>query len=106
MHPVASYRVIAVWLAWLSGVLLILTGRASAEHSYLEQATDHATQAEVGQRFGQPTWKQTTNTGDTLWLYQREGGGTGARDFTPLCQQTWLTFDQDQVLRKWFMQRC
>ncbi|MFO0698157.1 MAG: hypothetical protein U0236_02925 [Nitrospira sp.] len=105
-HRVTLHRTVAVWPGWLGGTLLLVTSCASAEHTYLTHATDHATKAEIAQTLGRPDWEQSTGTGDTLWMYQQEGGGTGARDFIPVCQQTWLTFDRDKVLRKWAMQRC
>ncbi len=90
------------------GVLLVvlLTGCHSSQDIYLAQATDHATAGELEQVLGRPNHKQVLETGRRFWLYHREAGGSGGRDFMPYCQNLWLTFDQEGILRAWQKQRC
>lgn len=87
-------------------LLVLLPGCRSAEEGYIAQATNHATTMELEQLLGHPSHKQVRETGDRLWLYRREGSGTGGRDFPPFCQDLWLTFDRNGVLRAWQKQRC
>ena len=94
------------WL-WLFGFLVLtLASCASTEGSYLVQATDHATQAEILQYFGQPTFTSVLNTGGSVWVYRWEPGAIGARDYSPVCREIHLTFDAESVLRRWGKQRC
>ncbi len=85
---------------------LLLAGCQSRQEVYLAQATDHATTAEVEQILGGPTYDQALDTGQRRLLYRREGEGTGGRDFTSYCQDLWLTFDREGILRTWMKQRC
>ena len=85
---------------------LLLAGCQSTQDAYLAQATDHAKAAEIEQVLGRPTSDQALDTGQRRLLYRREGDGTGGRDFTPYCQDLWLTFDREGVLRSWKKQRC
>ena len=87
-------------------LLVFLTGRRSAQDGYLTQATGHATAVELEQVLGLPSHEQGLETGQRLWLYRREGSGTGGQDFAPFCQDLWLTFDRNGVLRTWEKQRC
>jgi hypothetical protein len=87
-------------------LIVLLGGCQSTQDVYLAQATDHATAAELEQVLGHPLYEQALDKGQRRWLYRREGHGTGGRDFTPFCQDLWLTFDQDGVLRTWQKQRC
>lgn len=87
-------------------LLPLLASCQSSQDIYLAQATNRATAAEVEQALGHPTYDQTLDTGQRRWLYRRDGEGTGGRDFTPYCQDLWLTFDQEGVLRTWMKQRC
>ena len=87
-------------------LFLFLAGCQSTQDVYLAQALDHMTAGEVEQSMGPPSHEQVFNTGQLLWLYRRESGGIGGRDFTPYCQDLWLTFDGERVLRKWMKQRC
>ena len=55
-----------VWL-WLFGCfVLTLSNCAFTEDSYLVQATDHATQTEILQYFGQPTLTHVLGTGRSV----------------------------------------
>ena len=85
------------------GVLLL--GCQSSQDIYLAQATNHATAADIEQALGHPTHNQALDAGQR-WLYRRDGDGTGGRDFTPYCQDLWLTFDRERILRTWQKQRC
>ncbi len=87
-------------------LLVFLTGCRSAQDGYLTQATGHATAVELEQVLGHPSHEQILETGQRLWLYRREGSGTGGQDFAPFCQDLWLTFDRNGVLRTWEKQRC
>lgn len=87
-------------------MLMFLTGCRSTQEVYLAQAINRTTVREVEQAFGQPTYDQSLDSGYRRWLYHREGGGTDSREFTPYCQDLWLTFDREGVLRNWQMQRC
>lgn len=87
-------------------LLVFLTGCRSAQDGYLTQATDHATAVELEQVLGHPSHEQVIETGQRLWLYRREGRETGGQDFIPFCQDLWLTFDHNGVLRTWKKQRC
>jgi hypothetical protein len=87
-------------------LLVLLTGCRSTQDGYLDQAIDHATAVELEQALGRPSHEQVLQTGQRLWLYRREGSGTGSRDFTPFCQDLWLTLDRNGVLRMWKNQRC
>lgn len=85
---------------------LLLAGCQSSQDIYLAQATGHATARDVEQAFGPPMSDQALETGQRRWLYRRDGEGTGGRDFTPYCQDLWLTFDREGILRTWLKQRC
>ncbi|MFO0700289.1 MAG: hypothetical protein U0236_13780 [Nitrospira sp.] len=87
------------------GLLVFLAGCQSTQDVYLAQATDHATTKELERILGHPSHEQVLETGRRCWLYRREDG-TESRDFTPYCQDLWLRFDQEGVLRKWQKQRC
>jgi hypothetical protein len=95
-------------IAPIRGFLLgvLLAGCQSTQDVYLAQATDHATAVELEQALGHPNYEQALDTGQRRWLYHQDGGGTGGRDFTPFCQDLWLTFDHNGVLRTWEKQRC
>ena len=95
-------------MARMNGLFLLvfLTGCRSAQDRYLTQAIDHATAGELEQVLGPPSHEQALETGQRLWLYRHEGSGTGNQDFTPFCQDLWLTFDRNGVLRMWEKQRC
>lgn len=80
--------------------------RVSLGRGRLSRTGHHATTMELEQLLGHPSHKQVRETGDRLWLYRREGSGTGGRDFPPLCQDLWLTFDRNGILRAWQKQRC
>lgn len=85
---------------------LLLAGCQSSPDIYLAQTTGHATARDVEQALGRPTSDQALETGQRRWLYRRDGEGTGGRDFTPYCQDLWLTFDREGILRTWMKQRC
>lgn len=87
-------------------LLLLLTGCRSTQDTYLAQAIDHATTGELEQVLGPPTHEQILATGRRFWLYRREASETGGRNFMPYCQDLWLTFDQEGILRAWQQQRC
>lgn len=87
-------------------LFMFLTRCPSAQDGYLTQATDHATAVELEQVLGHPSHEQVLETGQRLWFYRREESGTGGQDFTPFCQDLWLTFDRNGVLRMWEKQRC
>lgn len=97
-------RMLRWWFRMVStnglSLFTFLTGCRSAQDSYLAQATDHATTMELEQVLGHPSHELIIETGDRLWLYRREGSGAGGRDFTPFCQDLWLTLDRNGVLRK------
>ena len=85
---------------------VLLAGCHSTQDVYLAQATDHARGEDIALAFGQPSYEQVLGTGQRLWLYRHEGKGIESRDVTPFCQDLWLTFDREGVLRNWQKQRC
>lgn len=90
----------------LAVLVLLLSSCQSTQDLYLVQATGHATTVDVQQALGPPTSDQVTDIGQRRWLYRRDGEGTGGRDFTPYCQDLWLTFDHEGILRTWDKHRC
>jgi hypothetical protein len=105
-HPDQEGQGRPVWL-WLFGCLVLtISNCTSTEDVYLVQATDHATQTEILQYFGQPTLNHVLDTGGSVWVYRWEAGANGARDYSPVCREIHLTFDAEKVLRRWGKQRC
>lgn len=95
-------------MASIGGLFLVVlfTGCQSTQDLYLAHATDHATAVDVEQALGRPNYEQPLDTGQRHWLYHRDGGWTQSQDGTPFCQNLWLTFDREGVLRTWQKQRC
>ncbi len=86
--------------------VVLLAGCQSTQEVYLARATDHVTTVEIEQTLGHPSYVQALDTGQRHWLYHQDRAGSGGRDFTPYCQDLWLTFDQEGVLRTRQKQRC
>lgn len=75
------------------------------EGRYLKAARDHATQAQVRERLGEPKYTATSPDGEPIWVYQvifvdssvsNKWGTPGA-----WCDEYVLTFDKQGVLRQW-----
>jgi hypothetical protein len=101
--PQALFRIVRLSSLFL-GVLL--AGCQSTQEVYLAQAIDHVTAVELEHVLGHPSYEQALDAGQRRWLYHQDESGTGGRDFVPFCQDLWLTFDGDGVLRTWQKQRC
>lgn len=73
------------------------------ETRYLQSAQDHATQAEVKQRLGEPTLTPPSQGGARRWVYHVREEDPGSRwSWTGMwCDEYVLTFDQGGVLRGW-----
>ncbi len=87
---------------WLMLAVLGCTLFVPKETRYLEGAQGRATQDEVQEQLGPPTFTET-QAGATIWVYQvrqQEPGGrtvvTGA-----WCDEYVLTFDGRTVLQRW-----
>lgn len=98
------------WIGTLSSVLVGLIACTPWEVTYLEKAVDHATQAEVTDRFGSSHATKALSTGGSEWTYQYRGsavGPMGGIDTGSVsCREYILTFDQKGILRNWKRQRC
>ena len=108
-------------LAMFGGLALIalaLTSCATGQATYLEEATNRATQHEAAKRLGLPQLAWDLTTGETLWRYQ-SGFPSGAVASSisvagpgwviagsSQCTEYVLLFDQEQVLRAWRERRC
>ncbi|MBI4401848.1 MAG: hypothetical protein HY581_09480 [Nitrospirae bacterium] len=98
----------ALALGTLVSLAVIGTGCAlfiPKETLYLRSATDRATQEEVKQELGPPRLMSSTQTGESVWVYE-------VREIEPGSQNTWatagswcdeyvLTFDGQGILRRW-----
>lgn len=81
----------------------------NVEVGYLEQANGRATEADVDQEWGPPTDKREAD-GQTVWHY-RNRGVTGSimmpnSGVETSCEDYWLTFDQNRILRSWIRKEC
>jgi hypothetical protein len=109
--------------AWLKNggavfLVVAVASCASWQTRYLQEATNHATQNEVEERFGSPQDTWALATGEALWTYERgfqagtESGGLTlvGPDWTigrsPGCTASVLLFDQEKLLRAWMRQPC
>jgi len=77
----------------------------SKETRFLKAARDHATQAQVRERLGDPKYTSSTTDGEPVWVYQvifvdtgvaNQWGAPGA-----WCDEYVLTFDKQGILRDW-----
>jgi outer membrane protein assembly factor BamE (lipoprotein component of BamABCDE complex) len=88
----------------IAGLVLSACGSLkSKEASYLDSVRGQATQAEVRQQLGEPTSTRSSETGGSVWIYERREQQPGNRYTAPgmWCEQYILTFDQQSVLRDW-----
>ncbi|MEK7267943.1 MAG: hypothetical protein AAB093_00930 [Nitrospirota bacterium] len=95
----------------LMAVVLVLPGcglLGTRQVTYLEQATDRATQEEVLQEFGEPVEQRTLDDGITELTFRYSGVSMAMMmDVTDVwCVEYVLTFDTDKILRNWVRQDC
>ena len=90
---------------------LLLTACAlvqSWQTIYLKKAVNHATKDDVIQRMGAPRKSSPVNTGGTLLLYRfkefQAGDLNGPGRWW--CEDYWLRFDQEDILRLWSESDC
>ena len=100
MKPL-SYALLVSLLVVVSGCSLVIP----KETRYLQSAQGQATQEQVRQNLGAPRATNTSQAGETIWIYE-------VREVEPGSQNTWasagswcdeyaLTFDTRGVLREW-----
>lgn len=96
-----------VWVLTF-GVALTVAGCSlfePKETRYLKSAQDAATQQDVRQKLGPPKRTTTTPAGETQWVYEIRQLEPGAQNSWAAvgswCDEYFLTFDRDGVLRKW-----
>jgi hypothetical protein len=88
----------------MAGLVLSACGSLqSKEASYLESALGQATQGEVRQQLGEPTSTRSSETGGSVWIYERREQQPGNRYTAPgmWCEQYVLNFDERSILRDW-----
>jgi len=95
----------------LIGIGLVLTIAACAlvepkEVTFLRTAEHHATQEEVRQRLGPPTFT-TISDEDAVWIYHAWDWQPGNRITTPgaWCDEYVLSFDRQEVLQSYSHRR-
>lgn len=81
---------------------LLVVGCTSPTARYLDDAVCVRTQSEVKNALGNPAKEYTTNTGETLWLYQVKYRYKAALQ----CSGYKLRFDNQQVLQQWNNVSC
>ena len=92
-------------LLWI-GLMLTVAGCSfvqAKEITFLQTAQDHVTQEGVRQQLGPPHATMTSQTGQSLWIYQIWDWQPGNR-FTATgawCDEYILTFDSHTILRRW-----
>jgi hypothetical protein len=78
---------------------------ASKQSLYLKSAQDRATQDEVRRHLGAPHSAKSTQSGESVWLYEvRElepGSQNSWASIGSWCDQYTLKFDKGGVLRDW-----
>ncbi|MGH7205264.1 MAG: hypothetical protein ACREI2_03520 [Nitrospiraceae bacterium] len=92
-------------LLWV-GLVLAVSGCAlfeGKETTFLRSAQDRATQEEVRQRLGPPQLATSTQSAESVWVYQVRQQQPGSRINAPglWCDEYVLTFDSQAVLRRW-----
>lgn len=97
----------------LMAVVLVLQGcglLSTRQVTYLEQATDRATQEEVLQEFGEPVEQRTLDDGSTELTFRYSGVSMAMMLPTDItagyCVEYVVTFDADKILRHWVRQDC
>jgi hypothetical protein len=92
----------------LSTVALIVLGAGCAllepsQVTYLRQAQNTATQEDVKQKLGPPLQVRASEAGGTEWYYEFFAYDAGDRIHPGVswCDQYWLTFDDQALLRRW-----
>jgi outer membrane protein assembly factor BamE (lipoprotein component of BamABCDE complex) len=75
----------------------------SEQAKFLCTAKDHATQADVKHRLGEPMATTPGPEGQTVWIYQLRTPQAGSRINAAgtWCEEYVLTFDREHVLRSW-----
>lgn len=101
----------SLWQARTLGAMLFgVTACTPWEVTYLENAVNRASQAEVAERFGSPHSTTGSNASESEWIYRHRGssigpmGGFDTGDAS--CREYALTFDQQGTLRSWKRRRC
>lgn len=92
-------------LLWV-GLVLAVSGCTlfeGKETTFLRSAQDRATQEEVRQRLGPPQLATSTQSAESVWVYQVRQQQPGSRINAPglWCDEYVLTFDSQAVLRRW-----
>ena len=92
-------------LIW-AGLVLTVSGCTlleGKETTFLRSAQDRATQEEVRQRLGPPQFTTSTQSSESMWVYQVREQQPGSRVNAPglWCDEYVLTFDSQGVLRRW-----
>lgn len=89
------------WLClWLAG------GCAPERQVFLEQAVDQATQQDIVNRFGTPISVGRLRDGREVWTFRDTGPGYSRDMGAGFCREYVLTFDDRQILRRWWRQGC
>lgn len=93
--------VLALSVIMLAGCSLFIP----KETLYLKSAQDRATQEDVRQNLGQPTFTASTPAGEPIWVYdvylQEPGSQQSWAAYGTWCDEYVLTFDGHGVLRQW-----
>jgi hypothetical protein len=73
------------------------------ETRYLRHAEGQARQEEVKRELGAPTFSETAQSGEAIWIYDIWDWQPGNRFTTPgaQCDEYILYFDEQEVLRRW-----
>ena len=92
-------------LIW-AGLVLAVSGCTlfeNEETTFLRSAQDRATQEEVGQRLGPPQFTTSSQSAESVWVYQVRAQQPGNRFTAPglWCDEYVLKFDSQAVLRRW-----
>lgn len=92
-------------LIW-TGLVLAVSGCTlfeGKETTFLRSAQDRATQEEVRQQLGPPQFTTSTQSSESVWVYQVQAQQSGSRITAPglWCDEYILTFDSQAVLRRW-----
>jgi len=91
---------------WMLGLALMFNGCAFVEPketAYLRTAQYHATQDEVRQQLGPPRLAKPLEAGGSVWVYQfwAHEYGDRVKASGAWCDEYFLTFDSQAVLRRW-----
>jgi len=91
---------------WTLGLALMFNGCAFVEpkeSAYLRTAQNHATQDEVRQQLGPPRLTKPLEAGGSVWVYQfwAHEYGDRVKASGAWCDEYFLTFDSQAVLRRW-----